>query len=255
MNRTLTVMWWLAALASPSALAADLTVAQIVEKNVGARGGLAAWRAVDSLSLAGEMDAGSRQDVKLPFVLSMKRPHRTRLELTFEGQTAVQVYDGKQGWKVRPFLNRNEVEPFTEAEQKSASAAAELDGPLIDYAAKGSRVELAGMEAVEGKPAYKLRLTEKNGAQRNLWIDAASFLEVKIDGDPRRLDGRMRNVTVFYRDYRTANGLTLPYAFETAVEGVKQTHRITVKTVSVNKPLDDALFAKPQLTAASGVVR
>ena len=37
---------------------AKLTAAEIVEKNAAARGGLAAWRNVQTLSISGKMDAG-----------------------------------------------------------------------------------------------------------------------------------------------------------------------------------------------------
>jgi len=40
---------------------ATLTVAQIVEKNVAAKGGLQTWRAVQSMSLSGKMDAGRNE--------------------------------------------------------------------------------------------------------------------------------------------------------------------------------------------------
>ena len=36
------------------------------------------------------------------------------------GDTAVQVFDGQQGWKLRPFLGRREVEAFTPAELAQA---------------------------------------------------------------------------------------------------------------------------------------
>jgi hypothetical protein len=196
------------------------------------------------------MDAGGKQDARLPFVMSMKRGQKSRLELTFQGQAAVQVWDGKQGWKLRPYLNRNEVEPFTAAETRSAAAAAELDGPLIDFARKGSRVELAGTELVEGQNAYKLKLTLKGGEQINLWIDAASFLEARIDGEPRKLDGRMHPVAILYRDYRNVGGLTLPHVLETVVEGVKPSHKMSIQSVKLNPALDDALFARPVLALA-----
>ena len=244
------LVFFLASVAAPTVFASDLTAAQIVEKNVAARGGLEAWRTVNSMTLSGEMDAGGKTGAKLPFVLSMKRPQKSRLEIRFRDQTAVQVYDGKHGWKVRPFLDRNDVEPFTAAEAKSAAAAAELDGPLIDYAKKGTKVELLGMESVEGKNTYKLRLTKKGGEKQNLWVDASSFLEAKIDGEPRKLDGRMHKVAVFYRDYKTVNGLTVPHTFETVVVGVKQTHKMTIQTVAVNRPLEDTMFGKPQLAFA-----
>jgi hypothetical protein len=254
-KRTLSLLCCLASLATSTAFASELSAAQIAERNVAARGGLDAWRAVTSLSLAGELDAGGKKEVRLPFILNLKRPHKSRLEIRFQDQTAVQVYDGKQGWKVRPFLNRNDVEPYTSAEAKAAAAWQELDGSLVDYAAKGTKVELAGNEAVEGRDAYKLKLTLKNGDQRHLWVDAKSFLELKIDGEPRKLDGRMHKVAVFYRDYKQVNGLTIPHTLETVVEGVKPSHKISVQTVAVNKPLEDAMFGKPQLVMARAQTR
>jgi outer membrane lipoprotein-sorting protein len=236
--------------ATDSAPAGRLSAAQIVDKNVAARGGLPAWHAVSSLSMSGKIDVGGKKETSLPFVMTMKRPHKSRFELRFQEQTAVQVYDGTQGWKVRPFLGRNEVEPFTPAETKSATTLGELDGPLIDYAAKGTTVELLGMESVEGHSAYKLKLTMKDHVQRRLWIDAKSFLELKIDGEPRKLDGRMRNVAIYYRDYKTEKGLTLPYLMETVVEGAKASHKISIQQVTLNPAADDALFAKPPLTVA-----
>lgn len=247
MNRTsLSMMLCAALLAAPAAFGADLTAAQIAEKNAAARGGLQAWRAVSTLTMSGEMDAGGKQDVKLPFVLSMKRSHKSRLEIRFQEQTAVQTFDGTKGWKFRPFQGRNDVDPLTPAETKSVAAADELDGPLIDYAAKGVKVELQGMDVVDGKDAYKLRLTQKNGEQRNLWIDASSFLDVKVDGEPRRLDGKMHPVAIVFRDYKTLGGLTLAHTLETVVQGVKETHKMTIQKVAVNPKLEDSLFAKPQ---------
>ena len=234
------------ALASPVAMSAGLTAAQIADKNVAARGGLAAWRAVDSLTLSGLMDAGGTPEVRLPFEMSMKRPHKSRLEIHVKEQTAVQVYDGQQGWKLRPFLNRDDVEAFTPSEIKAAADEADLDGPLIDYARKGTRIELAGTERVEGRSAYKLHLTRADGRQSNLWIDTTTFLDVKIDGEPRRLDQKMHKVTVFYRDYKAVKGLQMPMTLETVVEGVRSTHKISLQAVTVNPALSEALFAKPQ---------
>lgn len=235
------------ALAAGAALAADLGAAKIVEKNVAARGGLAAWRAVDALMLAGDMDAGGKKETKLPFVFDLKRPNKTRLELRFEDQTALQTFDGSTGWKYRPFLGRSEVEPLTPSELRTAAAADELDGPLVDFARKGSKVELLGMEAVEGKNSYKLKLTRKNGQARTIWVDAATFLEVKMDGEPRMLDGRAHAVSVYFRDFRAEAGLTLPHKLETVVEGVKGSQTITIRSVTRNPALQDALFGKPQL--------
>jgi hypothetical protein len=239
-----------AAAAHPPAAAhapAPLRVDQIVERNVAARGGLAAWRAAMTLTMAGDMDAGGKPNHALPFVLREKRTRKSRLEIVFKDQTSVQVYDGTQGWKVRPFLNRNEVETYTPAELKSAAAEQGFDGPLVDYAAKGTQIEFAGSDPVEGHAAYKLKLTLRSGEKRRLWIDAGTFLELKMEGEPRKIDGRLHNVAVYFRDYKTEHGLTTPRVEETAVEGVKQTYKMTISRVATNEPMDDSLFQKPQL--------
>jgi len=233
-----------------AATASNLSAAQIVDRNVAARGGLQAWHAVNTITMKGQIEAGGTKNTKLPFTMTMKRPNKSRFEIRFNEQTAFQVYDGTQGWKVRPFLGRDEVEPYSPAEAKSAAASAELDGPLIDYASKGSRVEAVGMESVEGHRAYVLKLTTKDNTSRRIWIDASNFLELKIDGEPRKLDGRMHNVAIFYRDYKKENGLVIPHTLETVVVGGKATHKLIIDHVAVNAPTDDTLFAKPQLAMA-----
>jgi outer membrane lipoprotein-sorting protein len=264
---------------------AGLSAAQIADKHVAARGGLQAWRAVQTLSVSGKLDAGSgdsversarlaregmgarvkraeraaaadsvkaaaAQQVQLPFRLEMKRPRKSRLEIDFAGKTAVQVYDGQNGWKLRPYLNRDDVEPFSEDEAKSEATKADLEGSLIDYAAKGTQVALEGMDPVEGHPAYKLKLTMKNGDVQHIWIDAQSFLDVKVEGVPRRMDGKMRSVWIYQREFRSVQGLTVPYLYETAVESDPHTHRMVIESVAVNRTLDDARFAKPQVLVA-----
>jgi hypothetical protein len=250
-----------AAVAATTPPAADklpaLTAAQIVDRNVAARGGLAAWRTVDTLTLAGQLDAGGKPNVELPFVMKMKRGHKSRLELGFRDQTALQVYDGTQGWKVRPFLNRNEVEPYTPDEVKAAAAFEELDGPLIDYARKGTKVELVGTEKVEGNNAYKIKLTSKTGVKRTIWIDAKTFLESKLEGEPKKIDGKMRTASVYFRDFKTEKGLTMPRVLETVYEGtkVKVARKMTITKATVNEPMQDALFQKPQLAMAGAPTR
>src|SRR5438105_700915 len=134
---------------------------------------------------------------------------------------------------------------------QAAAAATELDGPLVDFERKGTKVELAGTEVVEGRNTYKLKLTLKGGEQVHLWIDAKSFLETKIDGEPRRMDGRMRKVAIFSRDFKPVGGLQFPHTIETVVESVKGSHKMTIQTIKLKQPLDDTLLAKPQLKHAA----
>ena len=262
-----------------AAAQSSLTAAQIADRNVAARGGLQSWRSVQALAMSGKMEAGGNnrpaiaapgvkspntipnarlaEQVRLPFVLEQKRPRKTRLEIQFKGQTAVQIFDGTNGWKLRPFLNRSEVEPFTPDEMKMAALATDLDGPLVDYAAKGTKVELQGMEKIADRNNYKLELTSSSGHMTHVWIDATTFLETKMDGNPRRMDGAMHPVEIYYHDYRSVGALKIPYLLETKVLNVATsvnarqtttvTEQIVLDKVEVNPKLDDAMFTKAQL--------
>jgi hypothetical protein len=258
---------------------AERSAEPIAEKNAAARGGLQAWRAVNSMSLAGNLEAGrpfsqarlaesyrrprgqlkvearkaaanprlaeADKPVLLPFVMELERPRKTRVEIRFQGKTAVQVFDGSSGWKLRPFLGRREVEPYTAEELQLASLQTDLDGPLIDYEKKGSRVELEGNEPVAGRDAYRLKVTSSSGQVRTVWVDAQTYLEVKIDGGTRRLDGKLHPVWTYFRDYKQVNGLLIPHLLETTVDGVPGSERIMVERVALNPQLADARFGKP----------
>ena len=175
--------------------------------------------------------------------MELSRPRKMRVEIKFQGETAVQVYDGKSGWKLRPFLGRHDVEPFTAEELRIAAQQSELDGPLIDASSKGSRVELEGTEQVEGRHAYKLKVTTGKDV-RQVWVDTETFLDIKVDGT-RHIDGKQRQVWTFLRDYKPVNGVMVPHLTETVVEGVPGSERIVIDRVVVNPELDDDRFKKP----------
>ncbi len=119
-----------------------------------------------------------------------------------------------------------------------------IGGFLIDSAATGARVESAGSELVEGHPAYKLKVTRKDGQVRYVWVDGSSFLDVKFEGEPRKLDGRPHAVAVYLRDYKRDQGLLIPHLQETVVQGTKGSEKITIETVVINPKLDDSRFQK-----------
>jgi len=272
------------ALAAAEVGAQQLTAEQIVDRNVAARGGLAAWRGVQSMQWAGKMDASSgnavarsqayvaqmwdkrsptargaalaaaekgelakpvAEAVQLPFVLELKRPGKARIELEFAGQTAIQVYDGKQGWMKRPYLNRDDWEAFSAEQAKASVGSWDLDGPLIDYAAKDSKVALEGAEKIDGSDTYRVKVTHKDGTVQHVWIDQKTFLDVRVEGTPRRMDGKLRPVWVTQRDFRRVDGgVMVPFVQETAVEGYRETHRMRLERVTVNPKLGDERFVK-----------
>lgn len=242
-------------MAGSPVVAEELTAAQIVEKNVAARGGLDAWKNIQSMVWVGHIERGSASTTSLPFVLEMKRPNKTRFEIKAQNQTAVRAYDGNQGWKQRMANgNKPELQPYTNEELRFAADAQGIDGPLVDYQAKGIAVALGGIDEIEGRKAYRLKVRFPSGASRNIWIDAQSFLDVKYDREFRNGPGQSGTMSVFYRNYQKIGDLQIPLVIENGTNTVQIIDRMVIDRVLLNPPLSDVVFAKPSLPGRSNTI-
>lgn len=272
------------AAASLAAEPAGMSASQIVARNLTARGGENAWRKIEEIEFIGKMDAArprpalegtvdappapgtkrksglptaataaakvpSPQAVQVPYRLELKRPHKSRLEIDVQGQTAVQVFNGQQGWKLRPFLGRSKPEPYTAEELKLAQNEPQLDGYLINAAKNGTQISLEGKDAVEGRSCYRLKLQFKNGEVRHVWVDAGTYLETRVDGT-RKFNGKARTTYTYYRDYRTVGDVRIPYLFEATIDGLRTTDKIIIEKVLINPGLPDSQFDMPAESAA-----
>jgi outer membrane lipoprotein-sorting protein len=182
----------------------------------------------------------------VPFLLEQKRPDRTRFEVTVDGQKAVRVFDGTDGWKMRASATgRPEVQPYTADELRYARGAPMIEGPLMDHAARGATIALAGVQEVEGRKAYALDLRLATGSAYRVWIDAETFLELRYDREFMNAQGRPAVTSVYFTDYRAVEGLQLPLAIETGTADGKKRDRLVIERVALNPRLDDRTFAKP----------
>lgn len=240
MKRRLLILSALAVCLSVSAAAQ--TVDEIIAKNVAARGGLEKIKAVKSVRATGRMEVGPGMEA--PVTLIMKRPNKMRVEFTVQGMTGSQNYDGKSGWQVMPFTGNKDPEPMSADDLKQSEEQADIDGPLVDYKAKGHQVELAGKEKVEGADTYKLKITMKNGDVRYEYIDADSFLTVKTE-EKRVVRGTESEFEESVGDYKPVEGLMFPFAFEQGAKGSPQKQKLTVEKIELNVPVDDSLFVMP----------
>ncbi|MFM0101743.1 hypothetical protein PQQ87_39550 [Paraburkholderia nemoris] len=223
----------------------DLSADQIVEKNAAARGGLDAWRKIQTMVWVGHVDSANTPAEELPFVLALKRPNMTRFEVTVLNRRAVRMFNGKQGWKVSPSATGSgEARPYTMDELRSAHDEQVIDGLLIDHQAKGVDVALEGIEKVDGHEAYRLGVKLPSGVTRHVWVDAQSFLDVKYDRAARGPRGPI-TVEVKYSNYKDVEGLQIPFTIESGVVAAGKSDKLTIDKVSLNPPLDDGMFARP----------
>ena len=130
----------------------------LIARNVEARGGVDAWRAVDSLRVAGRMDLG--QGMNVPYTIEQKRPGKMCLEFEFDGEVATQCVAGDSGWKVLPYLGRTRPEPMTDIEFREMADTADIDGLLIDAAVVDGKV-LPSEQAFLEKVAAAVQLTNE----------------------------------------------------------------------------------------------
>jgi hypothetical protein len=82
-----------------------MTVDQLVTKNVEAKGGAQALRELEAVKLNGKLLVNQGQ-MELGFAQTKKRPGTVRTEVMLQGMTAVNAYDGQEGWKISPFQGR-----------------------------------------------------------------------------------------------------------------------------------------------------
>jgi hypothetical protein len=159
--------------------------------------------------------------------------------------TGVQAFDGKTGWQLMPFSGRKDPEPMAADDARQVEEQADIDGPLIDYKAKGSTVELVGKEKVEGSDAFKLKLTLKNGDVWNLYLDADQFLEIRVETKTQRNGSEVEGESTI-GDYKDVGGLMIPHAMESGQKGSPQKMKMTIQKVELNVPLDDSRFKMPK---------
>ena len=174
----------------------------------------------------------------------LKRPGRIRFEFTVQGVTGVFVSDGQQGWRVSPFEGDVGPAPLDEEVVKEAAEQADIEGPLVDWKAKGQLVELVGREMVGSRESYKLKVTLKSGMVRYEYLDAKSFYLLRSEFT-RQIRGRPVQIETTYGDHKKTGGVLFPRLIEVAAAERPQRLKVVVDKLEINVPLSDALFEMP----------
>jgi hypothetical protein len=121
---------------------------------------------------------------------------------------------------------------------------ADLDGPLVDYVAKGVRVELVGGVKVEGRNVYELKVTRRSGDVEYDFLEAGSYLPVRVEAR-RTVRGTEVQLESTIGDYRESGGILWPYSIQNSVKGHPEKQTITVEKIEVNPAIDDTRFKMP----------
>src|SRR6266550_177610 len=228
---------------APPRMTADEVIAHYI-KTVG---GMDKIQAVKTLRRVGKYTGGG--GFEATFVQENKRPDFVREEFSLQGMTGINAWNGKTGWKIDPFGGKKDPEALSEDEMRGIVEDADFDEPLVNYREKGNRVELVGMDQIEGTDVYKLRLTLKSGDVRTYYMDTDTFVPIRMD-EKRTIRGTEQETETNLGNYKEVAGWFMPFAIESGAKG-QDKGKITFDHIDANGPIDDSRFAKPMIGAAT----
>jgi outer membrane lipoprotein-sorting protein len=225
------------------------TADEIVAKVLAARGGLEKAKAVQTERITGTIYFNP--ELYGPFLAEFKRPGKMHNEVTIQNKTVVRSFNGKDaGWVTNPFTGKDAAEPMSAEEVKDALNEADFDGPLVDAKAKGNVIELSGTEKVEGRDAYILKVTHKDGQVSSYSFDTKTFLLAKWSGADT-VNGETVTRETLFHDYRDVGGLKFAFELVSNTPGADVTQRIVVDKIELDPQIDEGHFVKPPAPAAS----
>ncbi len=221
------------------ALAAAPTATQILAQSKAASGG-AAWNGIHTLRIEGTIEVGGLSGAVTQ--LDDLATGRSVSHYTLGALTGAQGFDGKMGWNKSP---GGEISPndSSAAKQQDATAAYQTARAWWFPERRPGKIESLGTRKDDGATYQVLRITPKDGHPFELWIDSHTHLiarTVEATGV-----GSVQE-TAYLSDYRTTQGIKLPF-HQRYSNGKKQYDTVVqLKTVAVNVPVSVADFAVPK---------
>lgn len=214
------------------------TLDEIIARNIKSKGGLDKIRATTTVKMIGKVTA---QGKEMSQTIWAKRPNLMRREATVDGQSMVTAFDGKTLWMSAGATPPQEMPGPQAAYAKQES---EFDSVFVDYKERGHTIELVGKEKVNGKDAYRVKVTKKGGPPQDYYLDAETGLETKISMSIDQ-GGSPTVVVTEMSDYRDVDGRLVPFSTRQLVNGNVMAS-IRLDKVEFNPPVEDSIFRMPK---------
>lgn len=225
------------------------TVDELIAKNIQAKGGMDKIKAMRTRRMSGKVV--SPGGFEYAYIQVNERPGSVREDSIIQGMNIIQAYDGKEGWQIDPTQGKKTAEGLSEDDLRAILEDADFDGPLVDYKEKGNTVQLLGKEEdVDGSPAYRILVKQKNGDIKNIYLDEDAFLEVKIE-TKRNIRGAERESEVVLGDYKAVGGVMMPYSLEQKPKGAPQAQKVIFQSIEANPAVPKGFFQVPATPQAA----
>jgi hypothetical protein len=217
------------------------TVDEVIQKYTAAMGGLETFNKIQTLKMTGNVTA---QGMEMALTVQVVNGKSLRTDVVVNGQSIINVYDNGKGWKINPFAGAPTATEVTGEEFNDFKAQSMLASQLMDYKARGHKVELSGQEDIEGIKAYKIILTAKeDGRTSTYYINTTDFTPIK-QISKRTMQGQEYDVETYFSDFKDFSGIKVSMTRIQKVEGqvIQELH---FSNVELNIPIDQKTFAQP----------
>lgn len=218
--------------------AAAQSVDDVISKHVDARGGRAAWDAVETLKVSGNFTSFS---LVSPFTLHRKRDDRFHMDAIWNDKPVITGYDGELAWWEHGWYQEGAL-PVTGQDLYVVLGDVHFATPLFDYKERGYSAELLGPNELEGIPAIGIKLTRPDEQEETWYLDPKSFLEIGRTSPGSDFGNPMVQRT-FYDEFKKVEGLVIPHVVE--AQWYTRDRVMHVDSVEINVKIDDALFRMP----------
>jgi hypothetical protein len=216
------------------------TAEDIIAKYVTFTGGTANWKKVKTIVTSGTYNYNG---IGFPFTAFSKAPDLYKYTVPFEGKYFTQAFDGSSGWKIDAFKGETNKTILTgkAALAMMNEADVELESPFINYQQKGHQAIFEGVDSVDGSACFKVKFIRKNGTAETCYFKQNTFELIKKQAPSKNTELENSLLDIYYRDYRTTNGITIPFIQECKT-GTQAVLTITIKKITLNEAINDADF-------------
>jgi outer membrane lipoprotein-sorting protein len=223
------------------------TADEVIEKYLTAIGGRAALGKLKSRTTTGTITLSTPGgDVSGPIELLNQEPNKSRTLITLDlssfgaGQMIFdQRFNGTVGYVLDSLQGNRDITGNQLENMKNGS----FPNPFVNYKDMGAIVELGGKEKVGDRDAYLLIYKPKSGSVARQYVDAESYLPVRLVVKVNLPQVGDVEQTTEFRDFRDVDGIKIP--FEVRVSSTVQNSTVIVSKVEHNTKIDETLFSKP----------
>jgi outer membrane lipoprotein-sorting protein len=225
----------LAALMATSVCSAQ-TLDEIVNKYYAANG-IENLEKANTIYVEGTV---SQMGNEMPITITVKKPNKVKVVISFSGMDIITAFDGEKGYMVNPMTGATEPVEIPEEQLSSVQEYNMFRDNMLE-AYKAGRLKLEGEEEVDGKPCYKVLITDETGNTTTAYIDKDTMLTFKAVSTVEQM-GQKMTVESYIKEYMDVNGAKFAKVITQNVNGMELSG-ITFNKVEFDREIDDSIFA------------